>query len=70
MGARARRRILNGSSLKPECRFTMNSNQRPDWDTVLVDIADYVLNYRIKSGLAYETARDRLPERYLRQQDR
>ncbi|MBB1597297.1 bifunctional 2-methylcitrate dehydratase/aconitate hydratase [Achromobacter sp. UMC46] len=33
------------------------SNVRPDPDQVLVDIADYVLNYEIKSGLAYETAR-------------
>ncbi|WP_454673325.1 bifunctional 2-methylcitrate dehydratase/aconitate hydratase [Achromobacter pestifer] len=34
------------------------SNVRPDPDQVLVDIADYVLNYEIKSGLAYETARN------------
>ncbi|HBL64645.1 MAG TPA: bifunctional 2-methylcitrate dehydratase/aconitate hydratase [Achromobacter sp.] len=34
------------------------SNVRPDPDQVLVDIADYVLNYEIQSSLAYETARN------------
>ncbi|TAL78460.1 MAG: bifunctional 2-methylcitrate dehydratase/aconitate hydratase [Burkholderiaceae bacterium] len=34
------------------------SNIRPDPDQVLVDIVDYVLNYQIKSALAYETARN------------
>ncbi|MBV7482023.1 bifunctional 2-methylcitrate dehydratase/aconitate hydratase [Bordetella sp. BOR01] len=34
------------------------SNVRPDPDQVLVDIVDYVLGYEIKSGLAYETARN------------
>jgi len=34
------------------------SNVRPEPDQVLVDIADYVLNYEIKSPLAYETARN------------
>lgn len=34
------------------------SNVRPDPDQVLVDIVDYVLNYEIKSSLAYETARN------------
>ncbi len=34
------------------------SNVRPDPDQVLVDIVDYVLNYRIDSTLAYETARN------------
>lgn len=34
------------------------SNVRPDPDQVLVDIADYVLNYRIDSELAYDTARN------------
>src|SRR6201997_2360180 len=34
------------------------SNVRPAPDQVLVDIADYVLNYEIKSDLAYETARN------------
>src|SRR6184192_1387154 len=34
------------------------SNVRPDPDRVLVDIADYVLSYEIKSDLAYETARN------------
>jgi 2-methylcitrate dehydratase len=33
------------------------SNVRPQPDQVLVDIADYVLNYNIASDLAYETAR-------------
>ncbi len=34
------------------------SNVRPEPDQVLVDIADYVINYRIDSTLAYETARN------------
>ncbi len=34
------------------------SNVRPEPDSVLVDIADYVLNYKITSDLAYETARN------------
>lgn len=32
-------------------------NERPDYDTVLTDIADYVTDYKISSDLAYETAR-------------
>lgn len=32
------------------------SNNRPDPDQVLVDIADYVLNYKVDSDLALETA--------------
>ncbi len=35
----------------------INTNERPPADTVLTDIADYVLGYRIDSALAYETAR-------------
>ncbi|MDQ2147402.1 bifunctional 2-methylcitrate dehydratase/aconitate hydratase [Alcaligenaceae bacterium C4P045] len=34
------------------------SNVRPEPDQVLVDIVDYVLDYQIKSDLAYETARN------------
>ena len=34
------------------------SNIRPEPDQVLVDIVDYALDYRIKSELAYETARN------------
>src|SRR6201991_3115228 len=34
------------------------SNVRPDPDKVLVDIVDYVSNYRVDSALAYETARN------------
>ncbi|WP_029920999.1 bifunctional 2-methylcitrate dehydratase/aconitate hydratase [Nevskia soli] len=34
------------------------NNIRPKPDQVLVDIADYVLNYKIESKLAYETARN------------
>lgn len=33
------------------------SNERPTPDQVIVDIADYALQYEIKSELAYETAR-------------
>ncbi|KWR91718.1 bifunctional 2-methylcitrate dehydratase/aconitate hydratase [Cupriavidus sp. IDO] len=34
------------------------SASRPDPDPVLVDIVDYVTGYEIKSGLAYDTARN------------
>ncbi|CAN7738553.1 bifunctional 2-methylcitrate dehydratase/aconitate hydratase [Paraburkholderia sp. SIMBA_054] len=34
------------------------SNVRPDPDTVLVDIVDYVLHYKLESDLALETARN------------
>ena len=34
----------------------IRSANRPDPDQVLVDIADYVCNYTIRSDLAYETA--------------
>ena len=34
------------------------SNVRPDPDQVLVDIVDYVLDYEVKSDLAFETARN------------
>ncbi|ARP95811.1 bifunctional 2-methylcitrate dehydratase/aconitate hydratase [Bordetella genomosp. 13] len=34
------------------------SAQRPPWDAVLTDIADYVLDYQVQSPLAYETARN------------
>jgi len=33
------------------------SNERPEPDQVIADIADYALGYEIKSDLAYETAR-------------
>jgi len=33
------------------------SNVRPEFDRVITDIADYVLNYTVESKLAYETAR-------------
>jgi 2-methylcitrate dehydratase len=33
------------------------SNVRPEFDQVMVDIVDYVRNYKITSALAYETAR-------------
>ncbi|MCW5258548.1 bifunctional 2-methylcitrate dehydratase/aconitate hydratase [Verminephrobacter aporrectodeae subsp. tuberculatae] len=35
-----------------------SNNDRPAPDAVLADIADYVLNYRVDSALAYETARN------------
>src|SRR3981189_3300313 len=37
---------------------TQISNVRPKPDQVLVDIADYVLNYKVDSKLAYDTARN------------
>ncbi len=36
----------------------MQSNVRPDPDQVLIDIVDYVFDYRIDSALALETARN------------
>ncbi len=36
----------------------MKSAHRPGWDKVLVDIVDYVQDYAISSGLAYDTARN------------
>ena len=33
-------------------------NNRPDYDTVLQDIADYVLNFKIQSAEALDTARN------------
>jgi len=35
----------------------VDSNERPHFDTVLIDIAEYVLDYEISSEEAYETAR-------------
>ena len=40
------------------CMSAPISNVRPQPDQVLTDIADYVLNYEIKSDLAYDTARN------------
>ncbi|KKW68620.1 2-methylcitrate dehydratase [Lampropedia cohaerens] len=37
---------------------TPSTNSRPAFDQVMVDIADYVLDYRIDSQLAYDTARN------------
>ncbi|MFA7540959.1 MAG: MmgE/PrpD family protein, partial [Lysobacterales bacterium] len=36
---------------------TAASTVRPDWDQVLVDIVDYVRDYRVESELARESAR-------------
>ena len=36
--------------------FDARSAQRPPWDPVLTDIADYVCSYPIDSALAFETA--------------
>ena len=35
----------------------MTQTDEAQWDSVMTDIADYVLNYRIESDVAYETAR-------------
>lgn len=37
--------------------FYVEDNVKPDYDQVIQDIADYVLNHTIESPLAYETAR-------------
>ena len=44
-------------SLRKKIMSTHISNVRPEFDQVMIDIVDYVLNYEIKSPLAYETAR-------------
>lgn len=36
----------------------MEANQRPDYDQVIQDIADYVLKFNIESALALDTARN------------
>src|SRR6266568_2096711 len=53
-----------GMSVRLECRGSLGefvsshiSNERPAPDKVLIDIADYALNYEIQSDLAYATAR-------------
>lgn len=38
-------------------QIAVEENIKPNYDTVFSDIADYVLNYQIKSELAFETAR-------------
>jgi 2-methylcitrate dehydratase len=38
-------------------KLNVDSNERPDYDQVLVDIADYVMDYTVQSEEAYETAR-------------
>jgi 2-methylcitrate dehydratase len=49
-------------NLRKEKRYSIMgshiSNVRPDPDKVLVDIADYVCDYKIKSAEAYDTARN------------
>lgn len=37
--------------------ISVEENIKPDYDIVLNDIAEYILNYKITSELAYETAR-------------
>lgn len=37
--------------------LSVEENVKPDFDNVINDIAEYVLNYKITSDLAYETAR-------------
>ena len=36
---------------------TVEQNTRPDYDRVIVDIADYVMNYKVTSEEAWSTAR-------------
>ncbi|MGE5465708.1 MAG: hypothetical protein ACM3RQ_00880 [Methanocella sp.] len=37
--------------------MSRQSNERPSYDPELIDIADYVTQYRVESELAYSTAR-------------
>ena len=36
---------------------TVEQNKRPDYDDVIVDIADYVMNYNVTSEEAWSTAK-------------
>ena len=36
----------------------VDQNVRPDYDAVIVEIADYVTNFQIESELALDTARN------------
>jgi len=45
-----------GGGLRGELVSTHISNERPEPDQVLLDIADYALSYEVKSDLAYSTA--------------
>jgi 2-methylcitrate dehydratase len=49
--------VLHEELVKGDSVSLHISNERPAPDKVLTDIADYALNYEIKSDLAYETAR-------------
>src|SRR5690606_38302760 len=58
-------RILLGSSARPYripftyfCKISMSQTDTQTPDQVLVDIADYVINYQVQSELAYTTARN------------
>src|SRR5690606_10982138 len=52
--------ISRKSFIRNSYMSATSSNARPNPDQVLVDIVDYVLDYRIDSTLALETARNRL----------
>ncbi|KAA0182426.1 MULTISPECIES: bifunctional 2-methylcitrate dehydratase/aconitate hydratase [Cupriavidus] len=46
------------SAASPNLRPNPHPQARPEPDQVLVDIADYVTRYQVKSALAYDTARN------------
>ena len=48
------RQLLKGKGM----RANVDQNIRPDYDQVIQDIADYVLDYRIESEEAWDTARN------------
>jgi 2-methylcitrate dehydratase len=52
-----RRRYLQLDADEPIMPTNVDHNERPDYDREIQDIADYVLNYRIDSADAYNTAR-------------
>ena len=50
-------RLGHGNKNEGACVSSHTSNERPAPDKVLTDIADYALNFKIDSDLAYSTAR-------------
>lgn len=45
------------AAAQPARKENTDSSERPSFDQVLIDIADYVMDYEIKSDEAYKTAR-------------
>ncbi len=48
---------MNAAAAQPAQKENTDNTERPSFDQVLIDIADYVMDYDIKSDEAYKTAR-------------